>query len=453
MRYRERTTCRDNIVADYVSPDSNPENHGFHVGTITAPSAFSDGYDWQSLPVGTRVCESFLDEVAQYKFGYKNCAHHKCEWFPDAFGYFSSPDQGGIAYWQTPASLQRVVLDYPTFEIAKRLPCTSALLRDDAVELHKKFFQQSFLPGSVTIDRDPFNSGFSVWYLLVDLWEAKGLFRELFQLARQNVGSSLGKHTLKDVADGHLGIQFGIKPTYSDVEDFCQVLRDLQNLDKLIEDINKKTERKRFGADARTTARISKDYPDIDQSRLVSIPGAEAVVTATGSWKFRYQRSVRYGFSAPEVTGFLARLRQFVEKLGVLDPAAIWDVIPFSFVVDWFVGVGKWLHANRPSVYRFDIRVLDYCESFNPHIDVNYYARMPSLDGHTMSPYYQRGHIGMLRKSTYVRALGDPSDRVVVAPSLEQTGIPRWTWRRDTIVAALLAQRMFALKSRHLSRK
>lgn len=31
-------------------------------------------------------------------------------------------------------------------------------------------------------------------------------------------------------------------------------------------------------------------------------------------------------------------------------PATIWEVIPYSFVVDWFVGVGDWLQATTPNV-------------------------------------------------------------------------------------------------------
>jgi len=30
-------------------------------------------------------------------------------------------------------------------------------------------------------------------------------------------------------------------------------------------------------------------------------------------------------------------------------PATIWEVIPYSFVVDWFVGVGDWLQATTPN--------------------------------------------------------------------------------------------------------
>jgi hypothetical protein len=48
------------------------------------------------------------------------------------------------------------------------------------------------------------------------------------------------------------------------------------------------------------------------------------------------------------------------QKLGVLQlPATIWELVPFSFVFDWFVDIGEWLDAITP---RVGVNVL--CEGY-----------------------------------------------------------------------------------------
>jgi len=38
-------------------------------------------------------------------------------------------------------------------------------------------------------------------------------------------------------------------------------------------------------------------------------------------------------------------------QLGLSRPlTSAWELVPYSFVIDWFVGVGDWLDANQPSL-------------------------------------------------------------------------------------------------------
>jgi hypothetical protein len=61
------------------------------------------------------------------------------------------------------------------------------------------------------------------------------------------------------------------------------------------------------------------------------------------------------------------RVAQLSESLGIkLDAGIVWDAIPYSFVVDWFLNVSEWLHDNASaSFYDATLKALGYCHSGN----------------------------------------------------------------------------------------
>ena len=46
-------------------------------------------------------------------------------------------------------------------------------------------------------------------------------------------------------------------------------------------------------------------------------------------------------------------------------PSMIWELIPYSFVVDWVVNVGDWLKASRP---RLDLEIMGSCTSHHQSV-------------------------------------------------------------------------------------
>jgi hypothetical protein len=58
-------------------------------------------------------------------------------------------------------------------------------------------------------------------------------------------------------------------------------------------------------------------------------------------------------------------IRGLMDTLGVeLDPRIAWDAIPFSFVLDWFLGVGDWLHQFRVDALQLPIDLIDSAVSY-----------------------------------------------------------------------------------------
>jgi hypothetical protein len=73
-----------------------------------------------------------------------------------------------------------------------------------------------------------------------------------------------------------------------------------------------------------------------------------------------------YTYMVHDIKGMLARLSQIGDAYGVkLDAGIAWDAIPLSFVVDWFINVSEYLHANWSygNWNKMEIRVLSWGHS------------------------------------------------------------------------------------------
>ena len=72
----------------------------------------------------------------------------------------------------------------------------------------------------------------------------------------------------------------------------------------------------------------------------------------------------------PELNTMLEVLGGYLDSLGFeLNPRIIWDAIPFSFVIDWFFGVGNWLNRFKIDTVELPIQLVDgflqYKETLN----------------------------------------------------------------------------------------
>lgn len=67
-------------------------------------------------------------------------------------------------------------------------------------------------------------------------------------------------------------------------------------------------------------------------------------ITKTGA---ALQRPQWYGRHQVEIRAHLKRQPSVADRLGLTDPlSVVWELIPFSFIVDWFVQVGDWLRSR-----------------------------------------------------------------------------------------------------------
>jgi len=245
-------------------------------------------------------------------------------------------------------------------------------LRD--VSYYQHAFSHGSLPRTFEIKRDPFDTAFSAYYVLVDLLDFKKLFQKLLSRSLKPM-KSLRKQGLsrKDVAaniaNTNLGIQFGILPTVRDIQELISTIRTWKETYDRV-----KLTGKRYVSHAK----IEKLPHEFDQS-FDLLPWEEELSIAHPTQTFpistplvvgvkceasaSWHAQAQYGFDCPEFAGWTSRLAQITDSFGLLDPAAAWDVIPFSFVIDWFFSVSSWLHANRPRLFPANVVIYDYLET------------------------------------------------------------------------------------------
>jgi len=219
------------------------------------------------------------------------------------------------------------------------------------------------LTKSVTIDADPFETDFSAWFLLVDLVQLPKLAISLLNArpALKKLERAAGRRaTANQVANSYLATQFGLLPTLDDMRTFVRILAGWARAYDRTRNVFKNCQTWHAPIKRNVIPAGVSTIPATSHLMGVDIP-VRVIVEA--SWVSMYQ-TTKYYFVCPEFTGILNRIKQFVDRFGLLDPAAIWDVIPFSFIVDWFIPVGTWVHKNlKPHLFPANVVLADWCES------------------------------------------------------------------------------------------
>jgi hypothetical protein len=282
-----------------------------------------------------------------------------------------------------------------------RVPLRAIVDAAKAVQLHAppeiptesfaiRFFMDARIPKTFDIRADPFEDDFSIYYVLVDLWDLKKGFSSLLsnQAKLRKFRNSLDRHDVaRKVASTHLGIKFGIIPTIADMQALIKTIKSWSDKYKA-----GALSEKRY----KTHSSVEKLEDTISEIRNYHWNETVATQISYGGHTVPFEVDIEsrptarwhgqaiYGFSCPEFSGWISRLAQICDSFGVLDPAAIWDVVPFSFVLDWFFGISQWLHANRPRLFPATAIIHDYLESVKVDVTVTY--RLRCLAAQTSNP-------------------------------------------------------------------
>jgi hypothetical protein len=77
-----------------------------------------------------------------------------------------------------------------------------------------------------------------------------------------------------------------------------------------------------------------------------------------------YSANAYYSTEIPDLGIFRGRIAARLDDLGIrLDPQVLWNAIPFSFVVDWFIPFGDWLGSFRQENWDVNILLKDFLHS------------------------------------------------------------------------------------------
>jgi len=127
----------------------------------------------------------------------------------------------------------------------------------------------------------------------------------------------------KSVASNWLELQYGWKPLLQDIVGTLKSLSILHTTDSV----------QRVAVSAKASAETVTRYP---VNFNVHFPGAQGTTTTVSQSRCKF--ILRFRLASP--------LRSFMAQTGFTNPINLaWEILPFSFVVDWFLPIGPYLEA------------------------------------------------------------------------------------------------------------
>ncbi|DAD51887.1 TPA_asm: maturation protein [ssRNA phage Esthiorhiza.2_37] len=128
----------------------------------------------------------------------------------------------------------------------------------------------------------------------------------------------------KSIADNWLCLQYGWKPLLQDING---AMKSLANLNSGSSPFIRRVVASGTHSTSSTTS-----YPPFD-TQLTGVKGTHIVTQLT-----RCKMTLRYRIESP--------LKSFLAQTGFTNPLNLtWEIIPFSFVADWFLPIGPWLET------------------------------------------------------------------------------------------------------------
>jgi hypothetical protein len=181
----------------------------------------------------------------------------------------------------------------------------------------------------------------------------------------------------RSVAGVHLGYKFGWKPTVGDIHDMIEGV------------IHLRAKLAAFNAQLGKIIQSSTvmEHGTTAVSGTYRIPGS-ALATWHGTVRRECRAFIAYGPQPLAVMGPMDMvLRGLLDSLGFeLNPRIIWDAIPFSFVIDWFFGVGSWLQRFRVDALELPITLVDAFLQYKETVNIEWVTLSDHLVGYVPSP-------------------------------------------------------------------
>lgn len=168
---------------------------------------------------------------------------------------------------------------------------------------------------------------------LYELRDTKQLFSVL---PKRHFGVPTWRNLLMYANSQHLNYNFGWKPFVKDLSKIFRTLQDFEHRLQVFKE-NQNRDLRHHARDPLSESMVTLTYssPSIDW-----IAKAEINYSGYGCSTFNYR------YSIPEYGAGELKLRAYLDSLG-LHPSVgnLWAILPYSFVVDWFVDLGGYLDS------------------------------------------------------------------------------------------------------------
>lgn len=185
-------------------------------------------------------------------------------------------------------------------------------------------------------------------------WYRRDRLRRMFTL----------RNITRSAASGWLSWSFAYMPMVSDMIGVIRAMADTrEQVRKLLADEGKEKVQ-------HFAAPLFYLYRDADQSYTTNFtnPGVKGQARCCRYVRYvnpMFRAAIRYRYTIPGWAKADASLRGLLDGFGVnLNPAIVWNAIPYSFMLDWVLGVGRWLDQFKVRNLEPKTHITRYCISY-----------------------------------------------------------------------------------------
>jgi len=200
------------------------------------------------------------------------------------------------------------------------------------------------------------------------------------------------RHTLRNLANLDLNVNFGILPFMSDVRSLAAAMLGFR---KKLEQLQRKQGKvitRHYKCPILTPAQFNNGYEQL----LYTEGGGAYRIGRIVQWDEdpAYHASCRFRYKLPDMSLITNQLKAFLDALGVRrDLSIVWNAVRFSFIIDWFFDVGRWLGELSVDNLNIDLVLEDFCHSakYSSRCRIyNYDYEIPYLVSEYRSRFYIR---------------------------------------------------------------
>lgn len=263
---------------------------------------------------------------------------------------------------------------------------------------------------------------------IAELGSLKRLVPDLLKGFKAFRKHPLSKKSWKDLAGSHLAYSFGLKPLVSDFRALLDIRKRVGKRIRELEHRNWKpvrlTKRSSSAIESTSTHVFFPGHPDHEYTVISEWVGTCSIALSADVESFFVGNNE-------------SRAHLYSDALGLSSPLSnVWELIPFSFVIDWFLPIGKAFQraesalGMHTSVKRVSISNVGYsikCEGSAKSTGTVKSANYPGWNNLEFTG-------STARQSTYVRSRGIPHTNLISAPS-------GWSVSRTAIAMSLVAQK------------
>jgi hypothetical protein len=224
-------------------------------------------------------------------------------------------------------------------------------------------------------------------------------------------GGTLRK-ILQSTADGYLQLQFNILPLLKDISAVMHVMSSVdEQIVRLVNGVGKRQTRHFRYVWAEQQMETTQSRGPYFLGPGPNYPGE----TGAFKWTTRaiaqptlFNAEIQFNYSLTGWEIAHARLLGFLDALGVnVNPAIIWNAIPWTFVLDWVVGVSSLLNTMKTPNINPTVNITNYCWSVRRQRDL--YTQFDYWGYHSPGVGQYPVILPTVHEEAYRRQVGLPS--------------------------------------------